>query len=52
MKEAIEQVVDENYKQADKMLERDTDTVNHLQMSLTTLQLYINQLYMYGSPCD
>ena len=45
-------MADKNDKQADKMLERDTDTVNHLQMSLTTLQLYSNQLYMYGSPCD
>ena len=50
--QAIEHIMDESYKHADKMLLIDADTVNHLKISLTSLQLYSNQLYMYGTPCD
>ena len=47
--EAIIQDVEENYKQADKILKSKADKVNLIQGILQNLQYSSNQLYLHGS---
>ena len=47
--EAIVQDVEENYKQADKMLKGEADKINLVQGILQNLQYSSNQLFLYGS---
>ena len=47
--EAVIQDVEQNYKQADKILKAEADKVNLIQGVLQNLQYSINQLFLYGS---
>ena len=47
--EAIIQDVQENYKQADKILKSEADKVNLIQGILQNIQYSSNQLFLYGS---
>ena len=48
----IIQDVDKHYKQAEKIVQGKSDKINVVKMSLKSLQLCSDQLYLYGRPYD